>query len=158
MRSHDKLRSHLTRLLKWKDAHVDFDTAVKGVPPRFRGIQPPAVPYSLWQLLEHLRIAQRDILDFCRDPAYRAPTWPNDYWPPSPTPPDSRAWQRSIAAFRADRRSLQLLLADPGLDLYAKIPHGQGQTYLREFLLVADHNSFHIGQLVVVRRHLGIWG
>lgn len=154
----DPLRAHLARLLRWNDAHVDFDRAVKGVPPRLRGVQPEGVPYSLWQLLEHLRLAQRDILEFCIDPNYRHRKWPDDYWPESATPPNGRAWQQSVAAYRADRRSLELLLANPGIDLYAKIPHGEGQTYLREFLLVADHNAFHIGQIVVVRRALGAWG
>ncbi len=154
---HDSLRRHLARLLRWKDAHVDFDTAVKGVPPRLRGVRLQDVPYSLWQLLEHLRLAQRDILDFCVDPAYRAPTWPDDYWPESPVPPSAKAWQQSVAAFRADRRRLERLLADPALDLFAKIPHGEGQTYLREFLLVADHDAFHVGQIVLLRRLLGAW-
>ena len=157
MATHDSLRGHLAALLSWQDAHVDFDTAVKGLPPRLRGIQPQGLPYSAWQLLEHLRLAQRDILDFCVDPAYRAPKWPDAYWPKSPAPPTAKAWQQSIAAVRADRRSFDRLLADPALDLHAKIPHGEGQTYLREFLLVADHNAFHVGQIVIVRRLLGTW-
>ena len=157
MATHDSLRKHLAALLSWQDAHVDFDTAVKGLPPRLRGIQPQGLPYSAWQLLEHLRLAQRDILDFCVDPAYRAPKWPDAYWPKSPAPPTAKAWQQSIAAVRADRRSFERLLADPTLDLHAKIPHGEGQTYLREFLLVADHNAFHVGQIVIVRRILGAW-
>lgn len=157
MATHDSLRKHLATLLGWQDAHVDFDTAVKGLPPRLRGVQPQGLPYSAWQLLEHLRLAQRDILAFCLDPAYRAPKWPEAYWPKSPVPPTPKAWQQSIAAVRADRRSLEKLLADPALDLFAKIPHGKGQTYLREFLLVADHNSFHVGQLIILRRLLGAW-
>ena len=157
MVTHDSLRKHLTALLNWQDAHVNFDTAVKGLPPRLRGVPPPGLPYSAWQLLEHLRLAQWDILDFCVNPAYRALKWPDDYWPKSPAPPTTKAWQQSVAAFRADHRSLVRFLADPALDLYAKIPHGEGQTYLREFLLVADHNAFHVGQLVIVRRLLGAW-
>lgn len=157
MATHDRLRKQLAALLSWQDAHVDFDAVVKGLPPRLRGVQPAGLPYSAWQLLEHLRLAQRDILDFCVDPAYRARKWPDDYWPRSPVPPTPKAWQQSIAAVRADRRSLEKLLKDPTLDLFAKIPHGEGQTYLREFLLVADHNAFHIGQLVIVRRLLGAW-
>lgn len=155
MATHDSLRSQLAALLNWQDAHVDFDTAVKGLPPRLRGVRPQGLPYSAWQLLEHLRLAQRDILEFCVDPAYRAPKWPDAYWPKSPAPPTPKAWQQSIAAVRADRRRLEKLIADPALDLSAKIPHGEGQTYLREFLLVADHNAFHLGQLVIVRRLLG---
>ncbi|MBL0211184.1 MAG: DinB family protein [Holophagaceae bacterium] len=157
MTTPDNLRKHLAALLNWQDAHVDFDTAVKGLPPRLRGVQPQGLPYSAWQLLEHLRLGQRDILDFCVDPAYRAPKWPEAYWPKSPVPPTPKAWQQSIAAVRADRRSLEKLLADPALDLFAKIPHGEGQTYLREFLLVADHNAFHVGQLIILRRLLGAW-
>ncbi len=150
-------RKHLAALLSWQDAHVDFDAAVKGLPPRLRGVQPQGLPYSPWQLLEHLRLAQRDILEFCVNPAYRALKWPDDYWPKSPTPPTPKAWQQSVAAFRADRRSLEKLLADPTLDLLAKIPHGEGQTYLREFLLAADHSAFHVGQLIILRRLLGAW-
>ena len=157
MSTHDSLRKHLAALLNWQDARVGFDTAVKGFPSRLRGVQPEGLPYSGWQLLEHLRLAQRDILDFCVDPAYFAPKWPEAYWPKSPAPPTQKAWQQSIAAVRADRRSLEKLLADPTLDLFAKIPHGEGQTYLREFLLVADHNAFHVGQIVIVRRLLGAW-
>lgn len=157
MAPRDSLRKHLAALLSWQDAHVDFDAAVKGLPPRLRGVQPQGLPYSAWQLLEHLRLAQRDILEFCVDPAYRAPKWPDDYWPKSAAPPTPKAWQQSVAGFRADRRSLEKLLADPTLDLFAKIPHGEGQTYLREFLLVADHSAFHVGQLIILRRLLGAW-
>ncbi len=151
------LRKHLGSLLGWNDAHVDFDTAVRGIPPRLRGVQPVGLPYSPWQLVEHLRLAQRDILDFCRDPHYLAPNWPDDYWPRSAAPPESGAWRQSVTAFRADLRALKQLLVDPSMDLNSTIPHGQGQTYLREFLLVADHNAFHVGELVVVRRLLCNW-
>ncbi len=155
--THGELRKHLAALLTWQDAHVDFDTAVKGLPSRLRGIQPEGLPYSPWQLLEHLRLAQRDILEFCIDPHYRTRKWPDDYWPRSPAPPTAKAWQQSVSGFRADRRSLERLLADPGIDLFARIPHGDGQTYLREFLLAADHSAFHVGEIVVVRRLLGAW-
>lgn len=157
MRTDRELRTRLTAPLRWRDAHVDLDTALRGVPARLRGVRPHGLPYSLWELVEHVRLAQRDILDFCRDPAYREPRWPEDYWPASPEPPDPRAWQRSLAAIRADRRELERLFRDPALDLGARIPHGNGQTYLRECLLVADHNAFHAGQVVVLRRLLGIW-
>lgn len=152
------LRKHLAALVHWKDAHVDFDAAVKGIPARCRGVQPPGLPYSPWQLLEHIRLAQADILDFCLNPSYFAPKWPDDYWPSSPTPPDSRAWQMSVSSYRADLRSLGILLDDPAIDVYSEIPHGQGQTYLREILLIADHTAFHLGEIVVVRRLLGVWG
>lgn len=151
------LRDHLRRLLDWKDAHATFDAAVDGVPPELRGLRPDGVPYSPWELLEHLRIAQRDILDFCRDAAYRERVWPDDYWPGSPAPPSGEAWDESIRACRADRDALQSLAADPAIDLFAEIPHGSGQTYLRELLLVADHAAYHVGQLVLVRRLLGAW-
>ncbi len=157
MATNDSLRKHLASLLRWQDAHVDFDAAVKDLSPRLRGVQPEGLPYSPWQLLEHLRLAQRDILEFCVNPGYRALKWPDDYWPKSPVPPTSKAWQQSVAAFRADRRSLEKLLADPTLDLFSKIPHGEGQTYLREFLLAADHSAFHVGQLIILRRLLGAW-
>lgn len=151
------LRKQLLSLLTWDHAHVNFDEAVRGIPARVRGIQPPGLPYSLWQLLEHIRLAQRDILEFCIDPAYRAPKWPEDYWPKSPAPPTSQAWRESVLAFKSDRKTLIRLLSEGAVDLFAEIPHGQGQTHLREFVLVADHNAFHVGQLVLMRRLLGVW-
>lgn len=153
----DPYRATIARSLDWKEAHVGFDRAVGGIPPELRGVQPEGLPYSPWQLLEHLRLAQRDILDFCRDPEYAAPEWPDDYWPPTAAPPSAEAWERSVAAFRADREALKQLAADSNLDLAAEIPHGDGQTYLRELLLVADHSAYHVGELVVVRRLLGVW-
>lgn len=153
----DPVRTQIRELLAWESAHVGFDRAVAGVPPELRGVAPPGLPYSPWQLLEHLRLAQRDILDFCRDPDYREPKWPDDYWPRSAAPPSPDAWEESVAAFRRDRAELERLAADPDLDLLARIPHGGDATYLRELLLVADHNAYHVGQLVAVRRLLGIW-
>jgi uncharacterized damage-inducible protein DinB len=153
----DALRDHLVRVLAWHDAHVDFDGATAGIPKSKRGQSPPGLPYSPWQLLEHLRRTQRDILEFCRNPDYVELSWPDDYWPPSAAPESAQAWDDSIAAFRADLQALQALATDSSLDLTARIPHGSGQTYLRELLLVADHNAYHIGQLVAVRRCLGIW-
>jgi uncharacterized damage-inducible protein DinB len=151
------LRDHLLRLLDWRDAHAGFDAAVDGVPSGLRGAQADGLPYTAWQLLEHLRLAQHDILDFCRNPAYAQPAWPDDYWPASAAPPTGDAWDESIRAFRADRDALKALTTDPDVDLFAEIPHGSGQTYLRELLLVADHTSYHVGQLVVLRRLLGDW-
>ena len=153
----DALRAHLRRLLDWQDAHAGFDAAVDGVPPRLRGVRPEGSAHSPWELLEHLRLTQADILDFCRNPAYAERTWPDDYWPRGPAPPTPAAWDESVAAFRRDRAALQQLAADTSLDLFATIPHGTGQTYLRELLLVADHNAYHLGQLVAVRRQLGAW-
>ncbi len=155
---HDALRRHLVKLLGWRDAHADFDAAVDGVPPDLRGVRPDGLPHSLWELLEHVRIAQRDILDFCRGDGYAELRWPDDYWPEHPEPPSAAAWDESVAACRADREAMRRLVADPGLDLFASLPHGSGQTYLREALLVADHTAYHVGQFVVVRRLLGNWG
>ena len=152
-----EVRSQLARALGWDDAHAGFDRAVDGIAPEFRGRAPAGLPYSPWQLLEHLRLAQEDILDFCRNPDYRERRWPNDYWPASAEPPDAKAWDRSVAAVRSDREALGRLAEDPSVDLTAPLPHGSGQTLLRELLLVLDHTAYHLGELVVVRRTLGIW-
>lgn len=151
------VRDQLVAMLAWKDAHVDFDAAVAGIPPDARGTQPAGLPYSPWQLVEHLRITQYDILDFCRNPDYKELAWPDDYWPPSPAPRDEHAWQDSIRRYREDRTALQQLALDRDLDLTGRIPHGSGQTYLRELVLVADHTAYHLGELIVLRRLLGIW-
>lgn len=157
MTNDSALRDHLRRLLAWEDAHVGFDKAVDGIPPELRGRTPAGLPHSPWQLLEHLRIAQEDILDFCRNPDYQEMKWPDDYWPKAAAPASDAEWQESIRRFRDDCAAFQALAADPSLDLTSTIPHGHGQTYLREILLVADHNAYHVGQLVLVRRLLGIW-
>jgi hypothetical protein len=157
MKNDQHLREHLTKLLDWRDAHADFDAAVADLSPDLRGKVPTGLPYSPWQLLEHLRLAQRDILDFCRAPKYEEKNWPDDYWPKDPAPPSPAAWDKSVAAFRADRAALAKMVTDPAVDLFAPVPHGHGQTYLREVLLVADHNAYHIGQLVYARRVLGAW-
>ena len=151
------MRTQLAKALDWHDAHADFDTAVRDLPAELRGRRVRGLPHSAWEILEHLRLAQHDILDFARNPRYQAPAWPDDYWPPSPQPPAARAWDRSVAAFRRDRRALQKMAADPHLKLSKRIPHGDGQTYLREILLVLDHNAYHVAELVVLRRLLGAW-
>jgi hypothetical protein len=151
------IRQHLSRLLEWTEAHVGFDAAVEGIPAASRGVKPEGLPYTPWQILEHLRRTQHDILDFCRNPDYKELKWPDDYWPDSPEPSSAKAWDESIALFRRDRTALQQLAADPDVDLTATIPHGTGQTYLRELLLVADHSAYHVGQLIIVRRLLGNW-
>jgi uncharacterized damage-inducible protein DinB len=151
------LRAQLVKLLDFQEAHVGFDRAVKGIPARLRGDVPGGWEYSLWQLLEHLRIAQADILEFCVTARYKEKKWPDDYWPKSPAPRGAAAWTKAIAAYRRDRKTLQRLAANTKIDLLATIPHGTGQTYLREILLVADHASYHIGQIVALRRQLGIW-
>ena len=152
------LRAQLVKLLDFKEAHVDFDRAVKGISARLRGQLPQGTEHSLWQLVKHLRIAQADILEFCRTPTYKAKKWPDDYWPTMLGPRGAADWTRAIAGYRRDRKALQRLAANPRVDLLAAIPHGTGQTYLREILLVADHNAYHIGQIVALRRRLGIWG
>lgn len=151
------LRQQLGRMLAWEDAHVSLASAVEGLPAALRGAVPPGLPHSIWQLVEHIRLTQRDILDFCRDPAYEEKTWPDDYWPAQAAPPDEAAWTRSLAAIDEDRDAMAAVIRDPGCDLYAPIPHGQGQTPLREILVVADHTAYHVGQIVDARRALGAW-
>jgi hypothetical protein len=151
------LRDHVLYLLRDGGAHLDFDKAIRGLPAELRGRKPPGVPHSPWRLLEHMRICQWDILEFSRNPRHVSPEFPEGYWPQGDAPSDAAAWDRSVAAFRADQRAMQDLVADPATDLFAPLPHGQGQTVLREALLVADHNAYHLGQLVVVRRLLGTW-
>ena len=153
-----RLREHLLYLLKGGGAHLSFDKAIAGLPAELRGAKPPGVPHTPWRLLEHLRIAQWDILEFTRNPRHVSPPWPEGYWPADDAPPDDGAWDRSVAAFRAGLRAMQDLVADPATDLFTPLPHGEGQTALREALLVADHNAYHLGQLVMVRRLLGAWG
>jgi hypothetical protein len=152
------LRQHLGKILDWEDAHASFDSAVKGIPPRLRGAAPPGLPHSPWQILEHIRRCQRDILDFCVNPAYVEPGSMEEYWPDGAAPASDTAWEESVAAVKRDRAQLQRMAHDTSVDLFAQIPHGSGQTYLRELLLVADHTAYHVGQLVDARRALGIWG
>ncbi|MCU1232410.1 MAG: hypothetical protein JWP63_377 [Candidatus Solibacter sp.] len=154
MPNSDPLRQHLIELLRMKGAHADFDETVNGFPAELRGRKIPGAPHTAWQLLEHLRIAQEDILDFTRNPDYKEKKWPADYWPAAEAPPDDAAWDKSVAQFRKDLKAIEKLISDPAHDLFARIPHGTGQTLLREALLVADHNAYHIGQLMFVRRTL----
>lgn len=151
------LREHLLNLLSGRGAHVDWKAAFDGVPPRLRGIRPNELPYSLWELLEHMRIAQWDIFEFSRDAKHVSPDWPTRYWPGAPAPPNAQAWDRSLKSFARDLGAMRKLVANPKTDLFAKIPHGTGQTILREALLVADHNAYHVGQALTVRRFLGNW-
>ena len=151
------VRQQLARLLDWEDAHVSFDAAVKGLPAAAQGTVPPGLPYSPWQLVEHIRITQADILEFCVAPHYEEKEWPGDYWPDGPKPPSPGAWNASVEAFRRDRESLKALALDPNVDLEARVPNGTGQTFLREIVLVADHTAYHVEELVVVRRLLGAW-
>ena len=147
----------MIELLDGGSAHLDFEAAIADLPVELRGAKPPELPHSPWRLLEHMRIAQWDILRFSVDPNHVSPQFPAGYWPEGDGPPDPSAWDRSVEAFRSDLLSMKDLVADPKTDLFAPIAHGQGQTILREALLVADHNSYHLGQMVVVRRLLGAW-
>ena len=151
------LRQHLVTLLTNGHAHADFDSAIRKIPPALEGKRPKSAAHSLWEVLEHMRIAQWDILEFSRNPGHKSPDWPKGYWPDSPTPPDAKAWDKSVRAFRKDLKAMCALVTDPATDLYARIPHGDGQTILREALLAADHNSYHLGELVLLRRILGCW-
>ena len=151
------VRDLVARLLGWSDAHVSFDDAVRDLPVHLRGARPAGLSHSPWELLEHIRIAQRDILNFSLTAPYDELEWPSGYWPPSSEPPDSEAWERSISAVREDRNRLQELARDARVDLTAVTPHGTDQTYLRELLLAVDHTAYHIGQIVIVRRLLGAW-
>lgn len=151
------LREHLAKLLNGADAHVDFEHAMADFPADLRGKTPKGAEHSPWELLEHLRIAQHDILDFSTNAGYKEKEWPKDYWPATAEPPDPKAWDRSINAYCEDLKALCSLVEDGKTDLFAKIPHGDGQTILREALVVADHNSYHLGQLVLLRRQLGAW-
>lgn len=152
------LRRQVARLLDWEDAHVGTSGALADFPVELRGRVLEGLPHSAWQLLEHMRIAQRDLLEFCRDADYEAPTWPDEYWPRNPEPPYEGAWERSLTAFLGDLEALKELALDPGIDLFAVVPTGEeGQTYLRSLLLVADHNAYHAGQVVALRQLLGAW-
>ena len=151
------LRQHLIKLLNGGDAHADFGQVIDDFPVELRGETPNGAEHSPWKLLEHLRIAQWDILDFSRNPEYKAMEWPKDYWPETAAPPDPTAWDKSVETFREDLKAMCDLVEDKKTDLFAKIPHGDGQTILREALVLADHNSYHLGQLLLLRRLLGAW-
>jgi hypothetical protein len=157
--SPDPLRAQLVRLLDWEEAHVGFDKAVDSIPADKRGSHVAGFDHTPWQLIEHMRVAQKDLLDFCVNSQYvHALEWPEDYWPQSPAPPGATAWNESIADLKADRETLKLLVRDAHVDLFATVPTGnEQQTYLRAILLITDHNAYHVGQLVAVRRALGIW-
>jgi len=156
--NHDQaVREHIVSLLQGGQAHATFDAAVDDFPAELRGKKAKGLPHTAWMLLEHLRIAQWDILDFSRNPKYAARDWPAGYWPKEEAPPSPSAWDKSVKAFRADLKAMQDMVKDPKTDIFAKIPWGEGQTILRESLLAADHNAYHIAQLVDLRRLLGAW-
>ena len=151
------MREHLLYLLRGGGAHANFDTAIKGLPAELRGRRPRGAAHSPWEILEHMRIAQSDILEFSRDARHVSPQWPDGYWPQTGAPPNGKAWAASARAFRAGLDSMCSLVSDESVDLLARIPHGEGQTILREALLVADHNAYHLGEMITVRRLLGAW-
>ncbi len=155
MSNEKALREQLVRLLDWDSAHARFEDAVKDFPVELRGTRPGAGPHSAWELLEHLRIALWDILEFSRDAEHVSPDFPSGYWPATETPPSPEAWDESVAAYGRDLRALAELVGDESVDLYARIPHGDGQTILREIVIAVDHNAYHVGQLLMVRRILG---
>lgn len=151
------LRQHVLYLLRGGGAHVDFNNAVTNLPPKLRGAKAEGLPHTPWRLLEHMRIAQWDILEFSRNAKHVSPDFPGGYWPEGDAPPDAGAWTESVKSFRHNLKEMETLVASPSTDLFAPIQHGDGQTILREALLVADHNAYHLGELVVVRRLLGAW-
>lgn len=156
-RSHDAIvREHILFLLRDGGAHAGFSAAIGDWPIQLAGVKVANFPHTAWMLLEHLRIAQKDILEFSRSAKYKSPPWPEGYWPASEAPPNEKAWKRSMAAFRKDLRAMESLVENPKTDLFAKLPWGDGQTILREALLIADHNAYHLGQLVMLRKCIGI--
>jgi hypothetical protein len=156
--THDaSLREHLLSLLRGGNAHVDFEKTIADFPPDLQGSKPAGLPYSAWQLLEHLRICQWDIVEYSRNPNHVSPEFPGGYWPEFEAPPNPQAWSESVVAFRRDLKRMQKLVSNPKVDLHAGISHGAGHTILREALLLADHNSYHLGQLLILRRLLGAW-
>lgn len=152
--SSDALRQHLANLLHMEGAHLTFHDAVSRFPEHLRGVKPPGAPHSAWQLVEHMRLAQFDILDFSRNPDYQEKKFPDDYWPADEAPPKKDSWSQSVRQFEGDMEEMQALIADPKNDLFEPLSHGEGQTLLREALLVADHNSYHLGQLMFLRKTL----
>lgn len=152
------LRDQLLALLKGGNAHLTFDDVIADFPPAAMNQQPPNVPYTPWHILEHLRITQWDILEFVRNPRHVSPEWPKGYWPAPDATTDVAGWQATIDAFRADLAAVQEIVRDPSIDLSAELPHAPGYTYIREVLLVADHNAYHIGEFAILRQVMGTWG
>lgn len=153
----DPLRKELIFQLNGGNAHAPLEKVIGKFPARFRGMAPPGLPFSGWQLLEHMRLAQADMLEFCTNKKYREKKWPEDYWPKSPAPASSRQWDASIRQTKRDRAQFARVIGDPKADLFAPIPWGNGQTLFHEACLIIDHNSYHLGEIVTLRRFLGIW-
>jgi hypothetical protein len=153
----DSWQTIVASSLDWEQAHASLESAVEGLEPSLRGRRPDKFPHSIWELLEHIRLAQADLLAFMEDASYKAPRWPQDYWPASPAPSRAGDWDDCLGAIRRDRARLAALTTRADLDLTAKIPWGDGQTYLRTILVVIDHTAYHVGQVIDVRRLLGAW-
>jgi hypothetical protein len=158
MDSNAALRRELDRLLSGEGAHVNFDEAIANLPAGLRGMRPAEAPHSAWEIVEHIRIAQWDMLEFSRDAKHKSPQWPDGYWPETAEPPNAKAWDESLAAVKRDLGAMRKLVSDPKSDLFAPLAWGDGQTLLREALQMADHNAYHVGEIVLVRRLLGAWG
>ncbi len=154
--SDQALREHFLYLLKGGGAHASFDDAIGDWPVQLAGVKVANFPHTAWMLLEHMRLAQWDILEFSRNSKHVSPKWPEGYWPASEAPPNEKVWTASMATFRKDLQAMERLVSDRKVDLYARLPWGDGQTVLREALLVADHNAYHLGQLVMLRKSIGI--
>ena len=151
------IRKALEQFLAGGQAHASMEDAVRDFPSSLYAAKPAGAPHSAWQLLEHIRLAQHDLLEFCRNPEYKAPKWPEEYWPPSDAPGSPEAWNRSVAELNADLKQFIELIRSPKTDLYSNIPWGDGQNILREVLLAGDHTSYHTGQLLALRKQLGAW-
>ncbi|MGQ0647831.1 MAG: DinB family protein [Gemmatimonadaceae bacterium] len=158
MRTNETWRGIVASSLDWEQAHVKLDNAVSGLPAEIRGMRAPGLPHSVWELVEHIRITQRDLLEFCRNDDYTEDLkWPDDYWPSEPAPGDETAWEQTLATIRTDRDAFEQWTRSSDRDLTEKIPHGTGQTYLRTVLVAVDHTAYHVGQIVLIRRLLGAW-
>ena len=152
-----RLRQQIAKFLDWHEAHADLAAAVDNFPAELRGRVPAGMPHSAWQLLEHMRIALWDIVEFCRETRHQSPAWPDGYWPKKAAPPSEEAWDRSVQAIHEQLDTMRKMINDPKQDLFAPLPSGSGQTLMREALLAADHNAYHLGQLVLIRRAVGAW-
>jgi len=157
MKKQNSLPEHLVELLTAGHAHIGFESAVKGWPANLQGKKPAGAAHTPWEVLEHMRIAQWDILEFTRNPKHVSPEFPAGYWPKSQAPPDSEAWNNTLAAFRSDLKAIVKIVETKSTDFFTPLAHGDGQTVLREILLVADHNAYHLGELLLLRRQLGAW-
>lgn len=157
MANDKQLRQQLMKMIDWHEAHVDLQAAVNDLAPELRGRVPEGLPYSAWQLLEHIRLALWDIVEFSRDAGHKSPEWPEGYWPKSAAPPDPGAWDKSVKAIQGHVEEIRKLIGEPNRDLLAPLPHGSGQTLFRQVVLIIDHNAYHVGQLVLVRKALGAW-